>query len=116
MITDSNGNAVWQWGQDEPFGNTIPNQSPNGTGNQFVFNPRFRGQYFDIETGTHYNYYRDFDPTTGRYLESDPIGLRGGINKYTYVGGNPLQYVDPFGLYCLSDAAMNAIGGGPEAS
>ena len=45
-----------------------------------------------------YNYFRDYEPTTGRYVEADPIGLEGGLNLYGYVGGNPLSYVDPLGL------------------
>lgn len=103
MITDVSGNAVWQWDNTDPFGDNLPNQDPNGTGNQFVFNLRFPGQYFDLETGTHYNYYRNYDPTTGRYLQSDPIGLKGGINTYAYVGGNPFGYSDRFGLEPMSD-------------
>ena len=65
------------------------------------------GQYYDQETGLHYNYFRDYDPTTGRYTESDPIGLVGGFNRYTYVNGNPLIFIDLFGL-----AERGAILGG----
>ena len=83
-ITTATGRAVWTWNPD-PFGTTAPNQNPAGAG-IFVYNLRFPGQYFDAETGTHYNIVRDYNPFTGRYIQSDPIGLAGGLNTYGYVG------------------------------
>ena len=59
------------------------------------------GMYADLETGLYYNGYRYYYPRIGRYISSDPIGLAGGLNTYSYVGGNPLRYIDPFGLASL---------------
>lgn len=59
---------------------------------------RFPGQYFDAETGTNYNYFRDYEPNLGRYIQSDPIGLKGGLSTYSYAGNNPLYLIDKKGL------------------
>lgn len=72
-------------------------ENPSGLG-VFDLPLRLPGQYFDKETNLHYNYYRDYDPGIGRYGESDPIGLRGGLNTYTYVNGQPIRFSDFLGL------------------
>ena len=64
-------------------------------------NLRFPGQYYDAGMGTHYSYFRDYDPRVGRYLQSDPIGLAGGMNTYGYALQNPVNYYDPNGQFAI---------------
>ena len=102
-MTDAAQQVVWQ-ADYEPFGKA------NVTVATVENNIRLPGQYYDNETGLHYNYFRDYDPGTGRYVEADPIGLGGGSNLYGYAGGNPLTYTDPAGLVAGVDDAI-VIGG-----
>ncbi|HEU5136435.1 MAG TPA: RHS repeat-associated core domain-containing protein, partial [Steroidobacteraceae bacterium] len=94
--TDASNNIRWRWDSD-PFGTTAPNENPSGLG-IFAYNLRFPGQQYDAVVGLHYNYFRDYDPAVGRYVQSDPIGLSAGVNTFAYVQGNPLSSVDTFGL------------------
>jgi RHS repeat-associated protein len=90
----------WRW-DPTPFGEGLPDQNPASIGT-FVYNLRFPGQQFDAETNLNYNYFRDYDPAVGRYVESDRIGLRGGLNTYNYAFFRPSQLVDPLGLQAIS--------------
>lgn len=92
LAINSNGNQSWKINNDA-FGN-----GKLDVNNQIIMNLRFPGQYFDVETGLSYNYFRDYDVKTGRYIQSDPIGLEGGVNTYAYANANPVAFWDPFGL------------------
>lgn len=107
VIRNGAGQEVWRWDTDA-FGAAAANPNPSGLGS-FAYNPRFPGQFFDAESAKHYNGFRDYEPVTGRYLQSDPIGLVGGLNRYLYVKGNPLSYTDPLGLVAGVDDAV--VGG-----
>jgi len=98
VIARPSDNAiVWRWDNIDPFGNNAANENPSGLGT-FKYALRLPGQYFDAETGTHYNYFRDYDPIIGRYIQSDPVGLLAGLTTFGYVSAKPLTLRDPFGL------------------
>ncbi|WP_161966157.1 RHS repeat-associated core domain-containing protein [Steroidobacter cummioxidans] len=108
LITGSvNPGIRWRW-DAEPFGGGTVNNNPSGVG-VFDFHLRFPGQIYVVETGLNYNYFRDYDPATGRYVESDPIGLQGGLNTYAYANNSPLMFVDETGENAAAGGA--AIGG-----
>ena len=91
VLTDSQQKVVWTT-------QTYPFEQYSGS---IAFNLRYPGQYFDDETGLHYNGHRYYDPNTGRYITSDPIGLAGGLNTYAYVGNDPIGSIDPDGLMAI---------------
>jgi RHS repeat-associated protein len=140
LIANQAGTTVWKWDNTEPFGNSMPNDDPDGDGVPFVFDLRFPGQFFDRETGLSYNVMRDYDSGIGRYVQADPVGSvlfgnmsfnnLGGVglspelarslyrpllqhnHLYTYVRLDPLGRVDPTGL----DDTPGGGGGGGEGS
>jgi RHS repeat-associated protein len=101
VVTDAQQQVVWQV-SPTAFGQAHVVYAKGGLlkkGERFEMRLRLPGQVYDKETNLHYNYYRDYDPVLGRYVTSDPIGLSGGDNPYTYVGSDPLNNIDPLGLY-----------------
>jgi RHS repeat-associated protein len=102
-LVDGSGTVVWQaayfpFGKAQVLTETVAN------------NLRFPGQYFDAETGLHYNWHRFYDPETGRYISADPIGLVGGMNLYAYVQNDPVNRIDPWGLNPGAAAAWGTFG------
>ena len=107
-MTNASGTVVWK-ADYEPFGKATVTVST------IENNVRLPGQYYDRETVLHYNYFRDYDPTTGRYIEADPLGIDGGLNVYGYANQNPLLFTDPTGLFVPLIIPGICAGGGCEA-
>jgi len=99
--------VVWNWPLvGEVFGKDQPIEDPDGDGASLTFNLRFPGQTYDSASGLNYNYFRDYDASSGRYVESDPMGLLGGINSYGYSSSAPLTTFDPLGLFNVMAAEI----------
>jgi len=89
--------VVWRW-EGEAFGDVEPDEDPDGDGASITINLRFPGQYADQESGIYQNYFRDYEPAHGRYIQGDPIGIRGGYNLFSYTNNRPTRTVDIRGL------------------
>jgi RHS repeat-associated protein len=111
--------VIWRWdllantaSGSNAFGAQAANEDPNGNSIAVKFDLRFPGQQYDSEIGLNYNYFRDYEPGTGRYVESDPIGLQGGMSTYLYSDTNPLASFDPKGLMvCEKSPECPYLGG-----
>ncbi|WP_353098986.1 RHS repeat-associated core domain-containing protein [Stenotrophomonas lactitubi] len=108
--------AIWEWSnKSEVFGDQAPANDPDGDGVVFDLAVRFPGQQATDASGLFYNYQREYDPGVGRYSQSDPIGLEGGVSTYAYVHGSPVSYADPEGLQSVGPMGAY-IGGEARAS
>jgi RHS repeat-associated protein len=103
---DSTGTQVWSavW---EPFG------ALHSVSGALALDARFPGQWYQLETGLHYNWHRHYDPTLGRYTQPDPLGLEAGANRFTYALGNPIMNIDPDGLKLKGGAHLTNCKGSP---
>ncbi len=96
VLTNSAAVVVWR-ARYSAFGKAVVDEDPDGNSVSTTFNLRFAGQYFDAESGLHYNHSRTYDPNVGRYVQADPSGLSEGPNLYAYVDNNPALWIDPLG-------------------
>ncbi|QHE97013.1 RHS repeat protein [Pseudomonas syringae pv. maculicola str. ES4326] len=108
LATDSTQALLWRWNSDA-YGVGAPEEDVDGDGKATIIALRFPGQIYDAQTQLSYNYYRDYNPDTGRYVQSDPIGLGGGLNTYAYVNANPLAYSDPYGLASITISSWGGL-------
>lgn len=104
----TSGTTIWRW-DSAPFGETAANEQPTAGISNFTFNLRFPGQQYDRETQTHYNYFRDYEVQTGRYVQSDPVGIALDIATFRYGDRNPISFSDPFGLGLIVRNSAGAI-------
>jgi RHS repeat-associated protein len=118
--------AVWRWElSGDAFGASAPQEDPDGDGVAFRLDLRFPGQRFDAASGLYHNHFRDYDPSVGRYVQSDPIGLAGGMSTYGYANLSPATFSDPLGLKgrglgatigrALARPILQRLGGGAAA-
>jgi RHS repeat-associated protein len=116
QVTDKHQRVVWQQRFDA-WGNTINETvraeqveaQTQSTPSKLTLNIRLAGQYYDAETGLHYNIHRYFNPQTHQYISPDPLGTPNGNNRYAYLNGNPYAGVDPLGLFEVPFSTFNGI-------
>jgi RHS repeat-associated protein len=106
-VNNSAGAQIWSWPYvGNPFGEIAPTSTMG-----YVLNLRYPGQYFDAESGLSHNDSRDYDSTLDRYIQSDFIGLKGGVSTYAYANNSPLMLVDPLGQASpVCHAVLTGIG------
>ncbi|MCM5623159.1 polymorphic toxin type 34 domain-containing protein, partial [Xanthomonas hortorum pv. pelargonii] len=117
VIDPARNTAVWAWNlKSEAFGLTNPDQDADKDGSNFLLNMRFPGQRYDSFSGLNQNYYREYDTSSGRYTQSDPIGQGGGLNLYGYVKNAPYSWKDVDGQQAISLSANPAVTGATALS
>jgi RHS repeat-associated protein len=118
VIHPAANTTIWRWDlTGTAFGEHAPDGDPDGNRQPYVLNLRYPGQYYDGVGPFNYNYFRDYDASIGRYLQSDPFGLDAGVSTYAYVESNPMNAIDPYGLYhCARGARCEGLTQGLQQS
>jgi RHS repeat-associated protein len=110
LLTNGSAQVVWR-ASYQAYGSAVVDADPDANSVSVELNLRFPGQHFDAESGLHYNFFRDYDPAAGRYVQTDPIGLAAGPNTFAYVSANPTSSIDPLGLdgSCCNNDYINCL-------